>query len=54
MSTLAVTAPRPQKPALPVRALAQLASALLTALEVFEEAQRQAYAAKQRYPFVAW
>ncbi|HZT27193.1 MAG TPA: hypothetical protein VFA57_15955 [Pseudolabrys sp.] len=54
MSTLVVAAPRPQKPALLVRAFAQLASAVLTALDVFEEAQRQAYAAKQRYPFVAW
>ena len=35
-----------------IRGLARLASALWTFVEVFDEAQRQAAAARHRYPFI--
>jgi len=54
MSTLAVRAPSAPKLSSPLRAVTRIASALLMVLDVFGEAQRQAYAAKQRYPFVSW
>ncbi len=54
MSTLAVRAPRPAKLWLPLRGFARIGSVLLTVVEVFGEAQRQADEAKQRYPFMCW
>jgi hypothetical protein len=54
MSTLVVRAPQAAKLWSPLRGLARIASGLLTVLEVFSEAQRQAYEAKQRYPFMSW
>ena len=54
MSTLAVRAPHATKPWLPLRGIARIASVLLMVLDVFSEAQHQAYEAKQRYPFITW
>jgi len=51
MSTLAVRAPSAPKFWSPLRGVA---SALLMVLDVFGEAQHQAFEAKQRYPFVSW
>jgi len=54
MSTLVVRAPHAPKLLSPLRDLARIASVALTVLEVFSEAQRQAYEAKRRYPFMTW
>jgi hypothetical protein len=54
MSTLAVRAPSVPKFWSPLRAVTRIASALLMVLDVFGEAQHQAFEAKQRYPFVSW
>ena len=54
MSTLVVRAPDAPKFWSPLRGIAYIASGLLMVLDVFGEAQRQAYEAKQRYPFVSW
>jgi len=54
MSTLVVRAPHAPKLWLPLRGFARVASVLLMVLDVFTEAQRQAYEAKQRYPFMTW
>ena len=50
MSTLPLRATH--VPAFP--AFARLAAAVLTAIDVFAEAQRQARAAHKRYPFADW
>ena len=54
MSTLAVRAPSAPRLWSPLRGLARIASVFMIVLEVFSEAQSQAYEAKQRYPFVSW
>ena len=54
MSTLAVRAPSAPKFWSPLRGVTRIGSALLMVLDVFGEAQRQAFEAKQRYPFVSW
>jgi hypothetical protein len=54
MSTLAVRAPHAPKLWSPLRAFARVASVAVMVLEVFGEAQRQAYEAKRRYPFMSW
>lgn len=55
MSTLIVRAAHaPKLLVSPLRAFARVASAALTVLEVFGEAQTQAYEAKRRYPFMTW
>jgi len=54
MSTLAVRSPHAAKLALPLRGFAHVASFLAAVLEILDEARRQAYAAKQRYPFIDW
>jgi hypothetical protein len=54
MSTLVVRDTHAPKLLSPLRAFARVASAALTVLEVFDDAQRQAYEAKRRYPFMTW
>ena len=54
MSTLAVRAPSAPKLSSPLRVFARAGSVLLMVLDVFGEAQHQAFEAKQRYPFVSW
>ena len=54
MSTLAVRAPHALKLLSPLRGFARVASVALIVLDVFDEAQRQAYEAKRRYPFMTW
>jgi hypothetical protein len=54
MSTLAVRAPSAPKLWSPLRGVARIGSALLMLLDVFGEAQHQAFEAKQRYPFMTW
>ena len=54
MSILAVRAPSAPKFWSPLRAVTRAGSALLMVLDIFGEAQHQAYEAKQRYPFVSW
>ena len=54
MSTLVVRAQHAPKLWSPLRGLARIASVLLMVLDVFDEAQQQAYQAKQRYPFMSW
>jgi hypothetical protein len=54
MVTLVVRALHAPKLWLPLRGVARVGSVILTLLEVFAEAQRQAYEAKQRYPFIGW
>jgi hypothetical protein len=54
MSTLTVRAPSAQKLWSPLRAFARAGSVLLVVLDVFGEAQHQAFEAKQRYPFMTW
>jgi hypothetical protein len=52
MSTFAVRAPHAPKLASPLRGLARAASVALMLIDVFADAQRLAYEAKQRYPFI--
>ena len=54
MSTLVVRAPHAPKLLSPLRGLARVGSVALIVLEVFGEAQRQAYEAKRRHPFMTW
>ena len=54
MSTLVVRAPHAPKLLWPLRGFTRVAAAALTVLEVFSEAQSQAYEAKRRYPFMTW
>jgi len=51
MSTLAIRTPHATKLSPPLRVFANLASVVLTVLDVFAEAQRMACDAKRRYPF---
>jgi hypothetical protein len=52
MSTLAIRASA-AKPWAPLRIFAHVA-VLIMVIEVFDQAQQQAYEAKQRYPFTDW
>jgi hypothetical protein len=55
MSTLVVRAPHAPKVWLPLSSsFARIAAVVLTVIDVFSEAQRQAHEAQQRYPFTAW
>lgn len=54
MSTLVVRAPHALKLLSPLRGLARVASVALIVLDVFDDAQRQAYEAKRRHPFMTW
>ena len=54
MSTLVVRAPHAPKLWSPLRGFVRVASVVLAVLEVFGEAQRQAYEAKRRHPFMTW
>ena len=54
MSTLAIHVPLAPKRWAPLRAFAYAVAALAMVIEVFGEAQDQAYEAMQRYPFIAW
>lgn len=56
-TTLAIKAPRLSKGAAPsgsVRGFSRVAAVLLTVIDVFAEAQRQAADAERRYPFTVW
>jgi hypothetical protein len=54
MSTLVIRETHAPKLLSPLRGFARMAAAALIVLEVFGEAQRQAYEAKRRYPFMTW
>ena len=54
MSTLEMRASQWPKAQSLFGGLARLFSLLRDVLEVFGEAQRQAYEAERRYPFTAW
>ncbi len=54
MSTLTVRAPHAPKLLSPPGGIARAASVALMVLEIFGEAQSQAYEAKRRYPFMTW
>jgi hypothetical protein len=54
MSTLPIRAPHLPQSLLPIPGFARVVSAVLTAIDVFTEAQRQAAAAHKRYPFADW
>jgi hypothetical protein len=53
MSTLEIRAAHAPKAWLLRRGFARAASVVLTVIEVFSEAQRQAHEAQRRYPFIA-
>jgi hypothetical protein len=52
MSTLPLRAPR--IPTLPATGFSRAIAAVLVMIDVFSEAQAQARAAHQRYPFADW
>lgn len=54
MSTLEIRAPHAPKAWLQRGAFARVASVLLTVIDVFSEAQKQAHEAQRRYSFTAW
>jgi hypothetical protein len=51
MTTLAVRAPREAQLSLLKRAFVRFGAAVMTALDIFAEAQQMAIEAKRRYPF---
>jgi hypothetical protein len=54
MSTLVIRDTHAPKLLSPPRGIARVASVAAMVLEVFTEAQHQAYEAKRRYPFMSW
>jgi hypothetical protein len=55
MSTLVIRAPHAPKALLPQDGFfARIGIVVLTVIDVFAEAQRQAHDAQQRYPFTVW
>ena len=54
MSTLVIRAPAVAKLSAPLRGFVRAAAMIAVLLDAFNEAQREVYAAKQRYPFTAW
>jgi hypothetical protein len=54
MSTLVVQVPHAPKAWLPQSGVTRIAAIVLTVIDVFTEAQRQAHEAQQRCPFTVW
>jgi hypothetical protein len=54
MSMLEIRAPHAPKAWLPRGGFARVASIVLTVIDVFNEAQKQAHEAERRYPFTIW
>jgi hypothetical protein len=54
MSTLVIRDTHAPKVSSPLRGIARVASVAVMVLEVFAEAQHQAYQVKRRYPFMSW
>jgi hypothetical protein len=55
MSALVIRAPHAPKALLPLSDFfTRAAAVVLTVINVFTEAQRQAHEAQRRYPFTAW